>query len=109
MMRDAKITWAFLTPTIARTLLPEQVPTLEALVCGGESLTADVISAWAPSVQLIHIYRPAEFAVYASSYRCTMADDVKRESVSLGRLFGCACFVTEPDNPDRLVPNHSFH
>jgi len=102
-MHDFGVTWAFMTPTMARTMGPEQIPSLETLVSGGEALTPDVINIWASAVQLIHVYGTAETAVYCSAYRCRL-EDLELDTISVGRVFGCAGFVTEPNNPNKLVP-----
>ena len=54
---------AFLTPTVARLLNPNAVPTLKSLTVGGEQITQDVVDKWAHRVQLRNGYGPTECSV----------------------------------------------
>lgn len=46
LMRDARITHAFLTPSVLTTMSPDDVPDLEALVIGGEHPNSEVVRTW---------------------------------------------------------------
>lgn len=59
-IRDKKINWAFLTPSFARTLSPEDVPGLELLLLAGEPVGYDLFSKWFGRVRLINGWGPAE-------------------------------------------------
>ncbi|KAL5349638.1 hypothetical protein ACLOAV_004668 [Pseudogymnoascus australis] len=45
-IQDQKVNWAILTPTFARTLRPEDVPSLKVLVVGGEANGKDILNTW---------------------------------------------------------------
>ncbi|GKZ28037.1 hypothetical protein AbraCBS73388_009152, partial [Aspergillus brasiliensis] len=57
------VNWTFLTPTVARLLTPDLVPTLQTLVLGGEAVTKDNVDTWAPFVRLLNSYGPAECSI----------------------------------------------
>ncbi|KAJ5093145.1 AMP-dependent synthetase/ligase [Penicillium angulare] len=62
-INDMNVNHVFLTPTVARLLSPNDVPNLESMTVGGEQLTRDVISTWAPAVTLRNGYGPTEASV----------------------------------------------
>ncbi|OJD40380.1 non-ribosomal peptide synthetase [Diplodia corticola] len=95
------ITWLFLTPTVAGLLRPRDVPSLQTLVLGGERLTRDIIRAWAPSVQLMNGYGPAECAVYVTDSG-PLAPDA--DPGFLGHRMSNRFWIVDPDRLDRLVP-----
>lgn len=47
-----KVTWAFFTPTFARSVKPEDFPTLKTVILGGESIGQDNVERWSESTQL---------------------------------------------------------
>lgn len=59
-IRDKSINWAFLTPSFARTLAPEDVPGLELLLLAGEPVGYDRFNRWFGRVRLINGWGPAE-------------------------------------------------
>ncbi|KAL8334324.1 hypothetical protein RB598_008868 [Gaeumannomyces tritici] len=102
VVRNMKVTWAFLTPSFARTLSPEAgLAPLETLFLGGEPLSQRDIDAWADKVRLGNGYGPAECAVISSAMpRATRST----EASNIGHPSGCARWVTELGNRQRLVP-----
>jgi non-ribosomal peptide synthase protein (TIGR01720 family) len=57
---DRKVDWAFLTPTMARWIQADQVPTLKTLVLGGESIGQDNVEKWSQRLQMMIIWGPCE-------------------------------------------------
>jgi non-ribosomal peptide synthetase component F len=56
-MSQLKVNWSLLTPTVARTIDPKTVPSLEVLLLGGEPLEREDIAQWAPYIKhLINAY-----------------------------------------------------
>ena len=47
-----KVTWAFFTPTFARSLKPEDFPSLRTVILGGESIGEDNVERWSANKQL---------------------------------------------------------
>ncbi len=66
LMRDGRITHAFLTPSVLTTMSPADVPELEALVIGGEHPNAEVVRTWSTGPRLFNAYGPTETTVVAA-------------------------------------------
>ena len=97
-----QINWAFLTPTVARLLSPNEVPSLQHLALGGELVTKADIALWMPTnVHLIIGYGPAE-----CSPCCALNPTIKgpTDAGVIGRGAGAALWVTESRDPTRLMP-----
>jgi amino acid adenylation domain-containing protein/non-ribosomal peptide synthase protein (TIGR01720 family) len=96
------INWAFFTPSFAQILDGSAVSSLEILALGGEAPTATCIQQWeAPGRRLINAYGPTECTIFS------MIGDIdlqRRTAANIGRPVGGTCFVTDPENPARLMP-----
>ena len=100
-INDHAINWAALTPSVARTLAPQQVPALEVLVVGGEAAGRDILEAWVEHVRLINVWGPTETCVNSTIHEWQSA----RESpLTIGRPVGGHCWIVDPEDPRRLVP-----
>ena len=55
--------WVCLTPTVAGLFAPTQAPSLRTMVLGGEASTKAIIQKWAPALDLIIAYGPAETSI----------------------------------------------
>ncbi|KFA54459.1 hypothetical protein S40293_07999 [Stachybotrys chartarum IBT 40293] len=97
-----KINWALLTPSVAQLIHPPLVPDLKTLVLGGEAMSSVHISAWSNStVQLMNAYGPSETAVVAAvNPQVTLASGPS----NIGYATGGLCWVTDPENHNRLAP-----
>ncbi|PLB45933.1 acetyl-CoA synthetase-like protein [Aspergillus steynii IBT 23096] len=93
--------WADFTPSLLRTLTPDDVPTLATIVVGGESLTPSDISKWSPHKRLTNVYGPAECCVLA-----TVQPTVSPASdpANIGWPTGAACWIVDAADPGRLLP-----
>ncbi|KAF8580410.1 acetyl-CoA synthetase-like protein [Ramaria rubella] len=58
--RDMDVTFIESTPTVLSLIHPEEVPSLQMLVVGGELLTPEVRDTWADAVSLINGYGQTE-------------------------------------------------
>lgn len=97
-----RVTWAIMTPTLARRHGPATMPGLDTLVVGGEAITADILQRWASSVQLYAAYGSAEQS-HIISIDGPM--DPSANGASIGRIFeGSYAWVVMPKNVDQLVP-----
>lgn len=97
-----KANWAFLTPTVASTIRPSDVPSLRTLLLGGEHATTDNFSTWAGGdVRLINSYGPAECSIW-STRRFNVP--VGADPAVMGHRVGCAMWVVAEQNHDLLVP-----
>lgn len=100
-MNRMQVTWADLTPTIARAVDLTKVKSLETLVLGGELLTKDVIETYAGEVSLFNTYGPAECTIYST---LTSRLGVNSDGRNIGRPAGCACWIVDHKNPNQLMP-----
>ncbi|KIA75496.1 hypothetical protein HK57_00018 [Aspergillus ustus] len=101
-MEATRVTAALLTPTSARTLNPDDVPTLRTLQTGGEVLTEDVNDKWSNRVTLFNVYGPTE-----ASVACVISNRTGLQGTGhvLGRAVGGECWVVDPNNvSQRLAP-----
>jgi amino acid adenylation domain-containing protein len=92
--------WAFLTATALALLHPEDVPSLRTICVGGEPIRSSQIREWASKVQLRQTYGSAETAAVVSSADLDLASVV----TSVGKATTCKCWLTNPANPNQLVP-----
>jgi len=84
LMREQRITHAFLPPALLRLLPRRPLPDLVALFCGGEAGDDDTVRFWSKAVDLANIYGPTEATVMATLNR--MGGD--KAANNLGRPIG---------------------
>ncbi|CAI7609080.1 unnamed protein product [Penicillium viridicatum] len=92
--------WAFITPSTARLLLPQDVPGLSTIVMGGENVLQGDVERWKGSCAVRNWYGPAEFpavTVYP-------ADEPNWSSGVIAHIDLCRCWLVDPQNHQRLVP-----
>jgi amino acid adenylation domain-containing protein len=102
LMEATRVNAALLTPTSARTLSPDDVPSLRTLQTGGEVLTEDVNDKWSSRVTLFNVYGPAE-----ASIACVISNRTGLQGTGhvLGQAVGGKCWVVDPDDIEqRLAP-----
>lgn len=100
-IRQADANTLQLTPSVARTILPEEVPNVKLLVLGGEAPSKEDIKTWYGRLKLINGYGPAE-AVNCCS--CHIYQSPSESAVCIGRGFYGNCWIVEPDDHNRLAP-----
>ncbi|KAE9366548.1 acetyl-CoA synthetase-like protein [Stipitochalara longipes BDJ] len=89
-----------LTPALLATLSPHDFPTLKTLIVAGDRVLQHVNDTWAPKLRLLEGYGPAESCI-ATSIR--NASDNPRCG-NLQTPSWCALWVTDPQDPETLVP-----
>lgn len=99
-MREVRVNFANVTPSVARTLVPREVPDLKVLLVSGEPPDRDLISNWAGRVQLVNGYGPSEFTAKQTLNFAMTKDDPQ----NLGRAVGASLWVVDPENYERLSP-----
>lgn len=99
-MREVKVNFANVTPSVARTLVPRELPDLKVLLVSGEPPDRDLITTWAGHVNLVNGYGPSEFTA-KQTLNFTMTKD---DPQNLGRAVGASLWVVEPENSERLSP-----
>ncbi|RAK76561.1 nonribosomal peptide synthase SidE [Aspergillus fijiensis CBS 313.89] len=100
VIRDMGVNHLFLTPTVARLLDPQAVPTLESITVGGEPLTPDVVATWASKVTLINAYGPTETSVMVTMKNFTETD----RTGNIGTVFPTTGLVILEQDGVRPVP-----
>ncbi|KAG6039456.1 NRPS protein [Claviceps citrina] len=99
-MRRLGVNMANMTPSVARILDPEIIPSLNSLGIGGEACSAGDIAIWGQHTRVVVGYGPAECTV-----GCTINPSAAgKPYVSMGAAKGCAIWLVHPDNHDQLVP-----
>lgn len=92
---------ACITPSVARLLSPEDVPTLRTLLFGGEAVRDEDVRRWWGHVEIINLYGPSECTPISVINRgATRADEVVR----IGRGSGVVTWVVDPEDHDNLLP-----
>ncbi|PKY04276.1 acetyl-CoA synthetase-like protein [Aspergillus campestris IBT 28561] len=91
----------FLTPSVARLLDPDEVPTLQTLKFGVEALSIGDVIRWWGKVQVINLYGPSECTPF-SLFNCDASSP--QEATRIGKGAGQVTWVVDPDDHDRLLP-----
>ncbi|PVI01696.1 acetyl-CoA synthetase-like protein [Periconia macrospinosa] len=92
-------TWTLLTPTVARWLDPDTVPSLRTLTLGGERAVSMDWTRWNNHVQVINGYGPAECSVV-----CTACSNVEGlASGTIGKSIASVSWVVDPSDHNRLA------
>ncbi|EKG18856.1 AMP-dependent synthetase/ligase [Macrophomina phaseolina MS6] len=94
------ITWALLTPSVARLLPKNGVPSLKTLVLGGEAM-ASSDKAWSSVVRLQNAYGPSECSVASVLSPQVTAGS---EHACIGKGVGTICWIVDPHNHNALAP-----
>jgi amino acid adenylation domain-containing protein len=100
-IRTADVNWAYLTPTVARTLTPEEVPSLQFLLLAGEAISHDVYHTWFDKLRLVNGWGPAETTVLSATHEF---QSVQESPNTIGRSVGGICWIVEPTDPQKLAP-----
>ena len=67
LIRDRRITFACLTPSVVSLLGDEQFPQLRVLMCGGEELPSELVRRWLrPGLRFVNDYGPTETTITAA-------------------------------------------
>lgn len=102
-IRKMNVNMAHMTPSVARVLDPDIIPSLEVLGLGGEAISAGDSAVWSKTTKVVNAYGPSECTV-----GCTVNGDVGAEShkphISIGRGVGAATWIVEPTDHNLLVP-----
>ncbi|EED16046.1 nonribosomal peptide synthase, putative [Talaromyces stipitatus ATCC 10500] len=99
-INEKNVNTALLTPSMAQTIKPSEVPCLENLALVGEAMTPNHLAIWANEVRLINGYGPTETSIVAAAKPCMTLDT---DSSNIGLPVGNA-WIVDPRNHDRLMP-----
>lgn len=100
-INDLQANQACLTPTVARTLRSDDVPTLKTLTLGGEPLTPRDIAMWTDRVELINIYGVTETTVWCTCSHVWSGDMPNPKNI--GKAFSGQTWIVDAVNPDKLA------
>ena len=67
-LRDFKVNYVNLTPTVVRLLRPDDLPLIKTVVVGGEPLDPDIVSKWSSVANVFNSYGPSECAIISVCY-----------------------------------------
>ncbi|EOA91572.1 uncharacterized protein SETTUDRAFT_85461 [Exserohilum turcica Et28A] len=99
-MRDIRVTFAGMTPSVARTLDVDILDHLESIALGGEGVSTSDAMSWGQRTRVVNAYGPSEATVGA-----TINDNVAAKPyITMGKRKGCAIWLTDPENHNKLVP-----
>ncbi|KAF5027126.1 hypothetical protein F66182_752 [Fusarium sp. NRRL 66182] len=107
VIRDLGVNWAYLTPSLVKTIRPDDVlPGLETLVLMGEAPTEVDMKTWAGRIRLMNGYGPSECCVASAVRLLPPPDsDIQRiEAANFGWPVGGLFWVVDPTNYHHLVP-----
>ncbi|MFC9432146.1 amino acid adenylation domain-containing protein [Nocardia sp. NPDC057030] len=63
IIRQQRVSHAFVTTSVLATMSPAGLPALRVLVTGGERVPAELVAAWAPGRELYVAYGPTETVI----------------------------------------------
>lgn len=99
VIRSLQVTHLDLTPSVAQTLEPGAVPSVESLFCIGEKITQRIIDQWGS--KCLNVYGPTEAAM-ACTYHQILSNSVPS---NIGRSFihvQSAIFELNDDRPTAI-------
>ncbi|KND92695.1 Nonribosomal peptide synthetase 4 [Tolypocladium ophioglossoides CBS 100239] len=97
-IRKSRANMVHMTPSVARVLDADIIPSLDVLGLGGEAVSASDAAAWSKHTNLVIAYGPSECTV-----GCTINNTVT-VSTGIGKGIGGTTWITDPDNHNSLVP-----
>lgn len=94
-------TWMLLTPAVASTLDPSEVPCIRYIALGGESSSHATNKKWSKGCKVLHAYGPTECCVM-----CAYDDrtGLPTRPEVIGGSVGCNNWVVDPRDPSVLMP-----
>lgn len=99
-LRAMEVTVLALTPSVLSVLDPEQLPSLKTCIMVGEPAPTALVERWSPCAHLINGYGPTE-----TSLAAVMNQEMTvKTGANIGRAVGCATWVADPEDHERLVP-----
>lgn len=93
--------WFFLTLSLIKLLQPDQVPSIQTIILGGEPVALVDVEIWADRVQLVLCYGPTECSAISTAKLAVTCDSDPR---NIGLPIGCVCWIVNQRDPQRLAP-----
>ncbi|KAK5987041.1 Nonribosomal peptide synthetase GRA1 [Cladobotryum mycophilum] len=101
LINEMGVTWMNPTPSFARMITAESIPSVETMVLGGEAPRRDDIDYWASKLRLVNAYGLSECSV---TNVINVGLSVGAESRNIGRAVAGATWVVDPEDHERLAP-----
>jgi amino acid adenylation domain-containing protein len=100
VIRRMGVTMSNMTPSVARILDPDIIPSLHSLGLGGESCSVGDVSEWGKLTRIVVGYGPSECTV-----GCTINSSAAgKPYVSIGPGNGGVIWLVDPDDHNKLTP-----
>jgi len=99
-MERMRVNLVDLTPSVARTLDPKDVPSLRTLVLGGEVALRSDIERWAPYVRVLNGIGQAECTVTTTM---AVMDPTVPGTPGIGKALGTNTWIVSPTDHNQLV------
>lgn len=100
VIQRLRVKQAIITPTVAKLVKPDEVPTMEKVIIGGEPMRPDVIESWCPGREVLNVYGPTETSMVATAKQVEVDGNPKNIGQPLDTVF---VVILHPEEP-RLVP-----
>ncbi|KKY14945.1 putative nonribosomal peptide synthase [Phaeomoniella chlamydospora] len=100
-IRRMGVTMANMTPSVARILDHDIIPSLHSLGLGGESCSAGDVARWGQHTRIVIGYGPSECTV-----GCTINSSaaIGKPYVNMGTGNGAVIWIVDPEDHNRLMP-----
>ncbi|RYP73399.1 hypothetical protein DL771_003667 [Monosporascus sp. 5C6A] len=100
-IESCDVNCAWLTPTVLRTLTPDDVPGLRSLLSVGEAVSAEASKTWGRALRFFNGWGPCEASILSTVAELT-PDSPYPESI--GTPINCAIWIVNRKNPNELAP-----
>lgn len=100
-INDLDVNFLGLTPTVALSLQPSDVPKVKDMAVRGGVMTKKVQEIWGDAVVLHGLYEPSECPIVAIHNSTPGATE---DTSNIGRSVGSVSWVVDPTDHHRLVP-----
>ncbi|KAF3765438.1 hypothetical protein M406DRAFT_37645 [Cryphonectria parasitica EP155] len=101
VMRNMRINYAGITPSVARILDQDVIASLSALGLGGEASAPRDVNLWGQDARIVIGYGPCECTI-----GCTVNSSAAtgRDYISIGPGNGAAMWIVDPNDHNILLP-----
>jgi amino acid adenylation domain-containing protein len=93
-IRDLRVNYLDLTPTVARQISSAEVPNIRTIVFGGERVTASDVADWIKCSTVRNPYGPAECTITSTVLAITPGES---SEPGIGRGCGAVTWIVRPD------------
>ncbi|KID86001.1 Amino acid adenylation [Metarhizium guizhouense ARSEF 977] len=100
-IQSEKVQCAWLTPTVLRTISPDEVDCLEMIISGGEPVSPTASRTWGKALRFVNAWGPCEASIASAAAELTPASPYPQ---TIGMPLNCAIWIINPDDKDELVP-----